>query len=54
MYMSFFEVWFLAVSIGILTALLNRRYYIKKIKTLSISNQQHTDSKTSKKENISS
>jgi len=52
MYMSFFQIWFLAVSIGVLTALLNRSYYIRKIESLSKLNQQHTDSKTSKEEDI--
>ncbi len=54
MYMSFLQIWFLAVSIGVLTALLNRSYYIRKIESLSKLNQQHTDSKTSKEEDIPS
>ncbi|VTQ59491.1 Uncharacterised protein [Campylobacter jejuni] len=54
MYMSFFQIWFLAISVGVLTALLNRSYYIRKIKKLSKLNQQHTNSKTCKEENISS
>lgn len=54
MYMSFFQIWFIAISVGVLTALLNRSFYIRKIEKLSKLNQQHTNSKTSKEENIPS
>ena len=46
MYMSFLQLWFLAISIGALTALLNRRYYMRKIEKLSKPNEQHANTKT--------
>jgi len=46
MYISFLQLWFLAISVGVLTALLNRSYYMRKIEKLSKQNEQDANTKT--------